>query len=198
MSQDTSSSEEKEGPCMPCEICGCTDSTDWDCKADGFECFVSKNNSHYLLKTWVEPLIKEPFRHCHEGDTFHVYGKLDADHDLFPLFWEEFTRDNEDDNQCPQCKCKDLCISSEVFYQGHFEVQSFKCYVCSRGCVTCYVAYHMSGMAASMMLPDDSFFQALNAVSRIDLSEADTPFLGEKRKRKAEHEEKEKGNKKTK
>jgi len=201
MSQDTSSSEEEEeeeGPCIPCKICGCTDSNDWECGANGSDCFEDKDDSYYLLKTWIKPLIQEPFRHCHEDSTFHAYGKLDTDHDLFPLFWEEFTQDKEDDNQpkkCPQCKCKDIRISSEVFYRGYFELQSFKCYVCPRGCITCYVMIPISGMAGSMMQVGDSFFKALDAISRIDLSEEDTALT---KKRRAKHEKEEKGKKKAK
>jgi hypothetical protein len=53
----------------------------------------------------------------------------------------------------------------------------------------------ISGMAGSMLQLDDSFFKALDAISRIDLSEEDTPL---RKKRKAGHEKEEKGKKKAK
>lgn len=51
----------------------------------------------------------------------------------------------------------------------------------------------ISGMAGSMLQLDDSFFKALDAISRIDLSEEDTPL---RKKRKAEHEKEEETGKK--
>lgn len=176
-SSSSDESVEYEDSCASCKICGCADGTMWECEADGIDC--SRSDVYYSENAWVGPMLEEPFRHCHNPTTFHVYGKLKKDHVSFPIFWNSFAQVKKDDLQpkrCPQCQNADIHISSHVFRRGYFDIQSFKCFVCPEGCVSCYVIYpviqtkHLS----------KAFFVCLNAISRVDLSASDTVL---KRKR---------------
>lgn len=124
-----------------CAICGDKEGDGWGCDGSTPYCFDYYRFSYFGLNGWVDAFIQTPFRHCHARDTVHVYGKLDGLSDAFSTIWSSFTRKRPDDRveRCPQCDNTKLRVSHCIFHQGVEVVQSFRCYVCLYGCVTCYV-----------------------------------------------------------
>ncbi len=174
-----------------CAVCGDRSEymSDWLGSAPNCEEDDPGEDEHYRLRRWTRSIVHSPFgRHDTCGFTGHVYGKLDRHHPLFKEFWSEHTTplDFETDRieECPQCKDKGMRTSSDLFQEDHFELLSFKCYVCSKGCVSCYVLTFVSGMAADMGGMTDEDFKERAKGSRIDLCapDADCPKL-RKRKR---------------
>lgn len=166
--------EREEYEIPPCKICSCVDEDedDYGCEAKGFDCYEEIGESYCQLQTWVKPLIEESFHHCHARDTYHICGKLDSKHEKFSNFWEKFTRAKKDGNQpikCPQCQCEDLRNSSQVFRRGDFEPQSFKCYVCFKGCISCYVIPLVHESTKKKL--GNSFAKELRIISRLDFSD---------------------------
>jgi len=183
---ETTLSSSSEEACRACLVCSSTCKSIYfdECTGDDYSCEADYDGdeTHFILRKWVKPLIISPFGHCHESCMndhcdFHTYGKLDKSHPLFAEFWSKHTKPIDDGfEKCPQCKGTDTRISSCLFQSGYFEVRSFKCYVCSEGCVSCYIMMFISGMAASMMNVPDDVFEAREKASRLDLCKKDAEF----------------------
>lgn len=175
-----------------CALCGCSDMNEYEDRCFGEDVSCDESNPYpldsfveYTLKEWVRPLIVSSFGHCHSSHrTGHVYGTLDSNDNLFKLLWTNHTNALEPEcpvAKCPQCKGDELRSSSTIFNEGKSRVKFFHCYVCSKGCVSCYISRRLSGMACSVsnIRPEKEGGQ------RIDLSssDSDVPKHIEKRER---------------
>ena len=187
----TSSTSSEDLEARFCAVCSGTCLSEYDCPGNGTSCDLGGEEAHFHLQKWVEPLIVFPFGHCHELDfEGHVFGKMDHEHRLFKKMWDDNSKELDPIldrmiTKCPQCNEEEIRSSSALFNEGYFEVVSFKCYVCAKGCVSCYSVFNISGMCVSMSGLGVEFFTARAAGSRIDLSDFDSnmPQRGKKRPR---------------